>query len=179
MTAFEFLSVLISILLGLGLTHVVGGLVRAIHLRQLQEVHVVYTAFTFMVLVLNWWTFFSWHDQALWRFDDFLLLIFWALSFYLLAVTLYPPSVESAPTHDTHHRWFLWALCGACVLDIAQYAVRGELFTTRYYLPFVLQYIGFALLAIMVRSTVLRRAVAWWFLISIVVWSFVVRRFLA
>lgn len=178
MNEFEFLSVLVSILFGLGLTHLVAGSVNSIYRRRWHEVHLVFTGFTFMVLVLNWWTFFTWHRHAVWLFDDFLVLVFWALSNYALAIALYPPVGEGTPDFDRHHRWFLWSLVGLLLLDISQMTLRGDLWSPWYYLPFVLHYVALALLTIFVRSTPLRRVAAWWFLVSVVLWAFVVRRLL-
>ena len=56
--------------------------------------------------------------------------------------------------------------------------MRGALFNPWYYLPFALHYAVLAILAGRTRSRLIRRLVAWWFLLSIVVWSLGVRRFL-
>lgn len=46
MTEFEFLSVLISIIFGLGLTHVLTGSMRYIYARRATEARLVYSLFT-------------------------------------------------------------------------------------------------------------------------------------
>lgn len=65
MSDFEFLSVLVSIVIGLGLTHLLSGLGRAFYARELHRmdpVHVAWTITILFVLVLNWWVFMLWHD---------------------------------------------------------------------------------------------------------------------
>jgi len=89
-----------------------------------------------------------------------------------------PPDSATAPSHDTHYRRFLWAVVVAIVFDTTQTAMRGRLFSPVYYLPFVGQYALLAIISISTRNELLRRIIAWWFLISIAAWSLVVRRFL-
>ena len=91
MTEFDFLSVLVSIIFGLALTHVLSGQFRFVYHGKMTERHLLYTGWVFMVLVLNWWMLFTWHDFGPWSFDAFLLIVLWSLSFYILAIALYPP----------------------------------------------------------------------------------------
>ena len=52
MTDFEYLSVLISIVIGFGLTHLLAGLGRAFHFRHVNKmdaVHVGWTITTFFI----------------------------------------------------------------------------------------------------------------------------------
>jgi hypothetical protein len=179
MTEFEFLSVMISIIFGLGLTHVLAGTMRYIYAGRATELRLVYSLFALFVLVLNWWVIFTWRGHADWSFEEFLVLVFWAISHYLLAITLYPPEEGGYTDFEAHRRWFLWAFVGMAVLDISQTAMRGDLFRPWYYLLFVLHYMAAALIAIFVPSTTVQRVVSWWFLFSIVTWALVVRRFLA
>lgn len=58
MTEFEYVAVLVSLILGLGITHLLAGVGRTIHRRgelRLDAVHTLWTATAFLVLVLNWW----------------------------------------------------------------------------------------------------------------------------
>ena len=94
MTDFEFLSVLISIIIGFGLTHLLAGLGRAFHFRHVNKidaVHVAWTIAVFFVLVLNWWVTLLWRGFENWTFAVFFMIIMWTSSFYVLALALYPP----------------------------------------------------------------------------------------
>ena len=178
MTEFEFLSVLISIIFGLALTHILSGSIRAIYAGRTTENHLVYTGFVLVVMVLNWWVIFSWRDHQHWSFDVFLLLVFWAISHYVLAITLYPPGAATAADFEIHRRWFFCAFIAMALLDIGQTAMRGDLFRPWYYLLFVLHYAVLAILALKVSSKLFQRVLSWWFLLSILIWSLMVRRFL-
>jgi len=179
MTEFEYLSVLISIIFGLGLTHILTGSISAIYARRVSEIHLVYTAFVLVILVLDWWVAFSWRNHPHWSFEAFLLLVFWSISNFVMAITLYPPSTSGSVEFDSHRGWFLWSFVLMSVFDVAQTAASGDLFHPWYYLPFVGHYNVLALLAIRFKQPWFQRAVAWWFLVSILFWALFVRRFLA
>jgi hypothetical protein len=58
MDEFEFLAVFISIVVGLGVTHILYGLARLIHNRGQQraaKLHFVWTLNVLLILLLNWW----------------------------------------------------------------------------------------------------------------------------
>jgi hypothetical protein len=79
MTDFEFLSVLISIIIGFGLTHLLAGLGRAFHFRRVNKidaVHVAWTIAVFFVLVLNWWVTLLWRGFENWTFAVFFMTRF-------------------------------------------------------------------------------------------------------
>ncbi|MBT6209295.1 MAG: hypothetical protein HOI35_04660 [Woeseia sp.] len=97
MTDFEFLSVLISIVIGLGLTRLLSGLGHAYHFRRSNKIdaaHVAWTIAIFFLLILNWWVFLLWRGFDAWTFTVFFTVVMWATSMYVLAVALYPPQLS-------------------------------------------------------------------------------------
>jgi hypothetical protein len=179
MSEFEYLAVFVSIIFGISLTHILAGVIRSIYRGQSNETHLVLTGFLFLVMIVNWWTAFSWRSEDEWSFDLFLLIIVWSVTHYVAAITLYPPQVARIDHPFEYRRnWFLWAFVGIASMDILQTAARGDVFSPWYFLPFVLHYIALALLVIFVNRPNLHRWIAWYFLVSIAVWSLVVRRFL-
>ena len=137
MTEFEFLAVLISILFGLGLARVCNGLFQYAYRRQLTEEQLLYSGFVFFLQVLDWWLFFGWRDHQGWTFGLYLLLVLWALTYYAMAVALYPPDHAAKPTFATHHRWVLWSLIAAAFVDIAHTEQQTSIsnFETGIYAP--------------------------------------------
>ncbi len=186
MSEFEFLAVLISIIIGLGVTHLLAGVGRAIHERahnRVDTLHIVWTANVFLVLVLNWWVAFSWRNETHWSFETFLLVIIWAVSMFMMAVLLYPPELDPgedyAGVFEKNRKWFLGTFIVMILTDIGQTALRGALFDPPIYLPFVLQYAALAGIGIAVPSPRYQNFFGWWVLITLLIWSFVVRRMLA
>lgn len=180
MSEFEYLAVFVSIIFGISVTHILAGAIRSIFRNDIDQTHFVLTGFFFLVMILNWWTGYAWSDQEVWSFDLFLVIIVWAVSHYVAAITLYPRQAAGTDgTYEYRRNWFLWAFVGVATTDILQTAASGDLFTPWFYLPFVLHYIALSLLCIFVDRPAIHRWIAWYFLISIAVWSLVVRRFLA
>jgi hypothetical protein len=92
MSSFEFIAALMSIIIGLGVTNLLAGAGRAFYRRKenpLDEVHIVFTLATLLLLVLQWWVTFKWNAEVTWSFDRFLVLIVWTITLYMLTVFLY------------------------------------------------------------------------------------------
>ncbi len=185
MSEFEFLAVFVSIVVGLGVTHILYGVARLIYTRdryQMATIHLVWTLNVLMVLLLNWWVLFLWADYADWSFDVYLLLIGWGIALYMLAVVLYPPDIEKGESYDAlfekNRKWLLGTFIVFLALDISQTAVRGELFEPKYYLPYVLHYAVLMLIGIPVGDRRYQLFLAWYVFISSTLWSLFIRRLL-
>lgn len=159
LSAFEYLAVLVSLILGLGIAHILTGVSRTIHLRgsvRVDAIHSIWTVATFLILVLNWWTFFQSRTVTSWSFAAFLLVIAWAVAFYLMAVLLYPPGMSHGDAHgavfEVNRPWFLGLFVSSSLIDITQTAVRGDLFDPPFYLPFVLHFVVLAGIGMISRS---------------------------
>ena len=140
MSSFEFIAALMSIIIGLGVTNLLSGAGRAFYRRKenpLDEVHLVLTIATLVLLVLQWWVTFRWNTEVNWTFDKFLVLIAWTVVLYLLTVFLYPPDLSEAEEHqgrfERNRAGYYSAFIAMCLLDLAQTAVHGELFQPVWY----------------------------------------------
>ncbi len=154
MSSFEFVTVLVAVIVGLGMTHLLTGLGRAVHLRErasLWWVHLCWTGTVFLYLALHWWNLFFANDGSSWSFVEYIYLLFHSALPFFAAVLLYRPDAEGAPdmqtTFEANRSWFLgvWAL--TMLADIPTTAIQGNLFNPWYYLPtmgiaFVLSAIG-------------------------------------
>jgi hypothetical protein len=185
MSSFEFIAALMSIIIGLGVTNLLAGAGRAFYRRKenpLDEVHLVLTVATLLLLVLQWWITFRWNIEIKWTFDRFLLLITWTVSLYLLTVFLYPPDLSEAEEHqarfERNRSGYYFTFIAMSLLDIAQTAVHGELLQPIWYLPFVGQYALLAGGGLIARRRSYDRFFAWYQLVTLLVWSLVVRRVL-
>jgi hypothetical protein len=78
MSAFEYLSVLISIVLALGMTRVLAGIgemLQARSRRRIYWVHVIWVANLFLYLVVAWWIFYRWRNEGPWTFFLFVFVL--------------------------------------------------------------------------------------------------------
>ena len=185
MGEFDFISILISIIIGLGITNLLSGAGRAFYRRQkspIDEVHMVLTASTLLILVLNWWVIFSWRTETNWTFEKFLVLIVWMVSLFMLTIFLYPPDLSESEEHRDiwlqNRVGYYSAFLVMCLFDILQTAMRGGLFHPVWYLPYVGHYALLSAAGLALRRRGYDRFFAWYQLITILVWSLLVRRFL-
>ena len=185
MSSFEFISILMSIVIGLGVTNLLAGLGRAFYRRRetpMDEVHIVMTAGTLLLLILQWWVTFKWNTETHWSFDRYLALIIWAVSMYLMTVFLYPPDLSEAEEHqarfERNRSGFYSSFIVMCLLDIVQAAIHGDLFHPVWYLPYASHYAVLAGGGLCARRQGYDRFFAWYLLITLLIWSLLVRRFL-
>ena len=182
MSDFEFLSVLVSIVSGLGLAHLLAGLGRAFYLRDLNRVDPVHFAWTitvFFVLVLNWWVFLLWRDFERWTFPVFFTTVLWTTSFYMLTIILYPPDLPDEVNYrslfEQNRRWFLSSFAVMCLLDLVATSLREGQLPELLYLVFVAHLGLVALVGAFVGRRWYDMVSAWYILLLMVMWSFGVR----
>lgn len=100
MDRFEYVMVLISIIIGLGLTHLLQGIGGIIQRRtgqgpplSLSWAHSLWIAYLFLWMVLFWWWEFRFFElDAAWTLGLYLFLVIYAVSLFLLAVIIVPAS---------------------------------------------------------------------------------------
>lgn len=116
MDAFGYLSVLISIILGLAMTQVLQGfrglMLARSHVRSYWPA-LVWAALVLVICVQVWWAMFglSQRTASQWNFLDFSLVLLQTVPLYLMA-GLALPDVDAGRDVDlrghyyAHHRWF-------------------------------------------------------------------------
>lgn len=133
MDAFSYLSVLISIILGLAVTQVLQGF-RGLMLARLR-VRVYWPALVWAVLVLVicvqvWWAMFglSQRPAARWTFLDFSLVLAQTVPLYLMAGLVLPDidverGLDLREHYYAHHRWFFALLVLLLLISILRVRV--------------------------------------------------------
>jgi hypothetical protein len=107
MTAFEYLTVLVSIIVGLGVTHLLSGLGAL--LGGTKDVrsywpHTLWMCNVAFWFVFFWWFQFKWVTTPDWSFGLFLFVLGYAVLTYLIAMVLLPPDVPDS--FDFHAHYF-------------------------------------------------------------------------
>jgi hypothetical protein len=93
MTPFEYLSVLISIILGLGLTHLLSAVRALIQKRARVRFYwlaLIWAALIFMTQVQWWWGIYDLRVRPAWNFFSFFFLLLAPVSMYLTAGMVLP-----------------------------------------------------------------------------------------
>jgi cytochrome bd-type quinol oxidase subunit 2 len=89
----EYLSVLVSIVVGMGVSHILSGVGRIMAARHRVRVYWVSlsaAAVTFLGLVQFWWSTWEYDEGVLDNFFSFLVFLLTPILLYLLAVLVFP-----------------------------------------------------------------------------------------
>lgn len=101
---FEYISVLTSIIIGLGIARLLRGVIEMIHHPgegKYYWIHLVWIASTFNLAVVWWWFQFNLNDQELWTFGSYAFVIAYAVSIYLQCAVLIPSHLDSSKDYKT------------------------------------------------------------------------------
>src|SRR6266699_5554864 len=186
MNAFEYLSVLISIILALGMTRVLGGvgeMLQARSRRRVYWVHLIWIVNLFLYLVVAWWIFYRWRNQQPWTFFLFVFVLISPTILYLASMLLFPREggVDESIDYKTHyyanHRAFFALFTLFTPVDFVDSLLKGiphflEL-GPQYIVSNSLYFLGLATAAI-TRNERYHQFFAIYFLIQTVVISFVI-----
>jgi hypothetical protein len=137
MNHFEYVMVLISIIIGLGIAHILlglGGIVDRLTGRgdrlRLSVAHGVWVAHTFLWLVLFWWWQFRmdalWEE---WTIGVYFFLVMYAVVLFLIAVILVPRSWDGVTDLGDfflrRRAWFYAAWILGVSLDVLDSWLKG------------------------------------------------------
>jgi hypothetical protein len=176
LTHFEFIFVLVSIILGLGLANLFGGISRSLqqHWHNLDGVHLAFAFSVVLSKFVVWWGMYRWKDYAPFEFDAFLIIALYASIFYAMSVVLYPRD-GSLRTFEQVRIPFFTTLIIYLLLEIPYYEV-SDFDRPTYYWYAWLSGICLIIAAIWMRRKALDVFIAvywlllwggWWFVTSI------------
>jgi len=102
MTTFEFLSVFISIVMGLAVVRVLAGLVSTVTREGVKRYWVYTTWLLFFVgwLPYFWWFTFDWRLREVWTFPVFFFVVFYAMLVYVTLHLLVPDRTEEPEDYE-------------------------------------------------------------------------------
>ena len=173
MGVFEYLGVLLSVIMGLGVTHLLAGVSKSIHHRKSVRhywVHSMWALNVLIYIVAIWWGMFWWSGVEEWSFFRFLLLILYAILLFLAASLIFPwdlPSDFDFKSHFFETRpWLFAVLCAAWVVDVPETILKAEIGVRdlpNAYIAFVVSQITFAIAGAVSANEVFHRfyAVFW------------------
>lgn len=114
MDEFNYLSVLISIILGLGITQLLTGLGRLINGRAQVRWYwptVAWAGFLLVIHIQTWWAMFGLRGHSDWNFLAFLVVLLQPILLYLLSALIFPDmtgqeTVDLRANYYAHAGWF-------------------------------------------------------------------------
>lgn len=119
MNVFEFLLVIVSIVLGLGITELLAGLVRILRGELVPgRLHALWMFVIVQLQVQLAWGLWGLRSKAEWLYPEFLLLLLAPVLLYLTAAVIFPSagSDESLDNHLMRRRRPLFLLLTAYVI---------------------------------------------------------------
>lgn len=134
MDAFDYLSVLVSIILGLGITQLLSGFGTWLEQRRSFRAYgpaIAWAAFLLLVHVQTWWTMYGLREFESWNFLQFALVLLQPILLYLLAVIVLPgPNAPQNDPRENFHlqrRWFFALLIALVLASLLKDASRMDL----------------------------------------------------
>jgi hypothetical protein len=128
---FEYLTVLISVVVGLSVTSFLTNVVRIIHVRGDVTISWVQLLWSVVILIWTiafWWFTFVLAEQPQWTFPLFVFLLAYSTLLFFLMALLFPEGVPA--DHDyraqfmRNRAWFFGVLLLFLCLDLIDYVIK-------------------------------------------------------
>ena len=100
MSPFEFVAAFFSVVLGLGVAHLLGGISALLEARDRVRsywVHSVWTLAIILLLIHSWWGMWSLKAAPAWSYPAFLCFVAYLIALYLISTLLLPRVAEAGP----------------------------------------------------------------------------------
>jgi len=129
---FDYFGILISVILGLALTHVLRGLARLIQMRRVVRpywVHIVWTINVVFFVLAIWWGMYWWRSLHEWTAEWFYFIAAYAFMIFMWASMLYPAEYPEGLDFEeyffSNRYWFFGMQIAVCLMDIPETLVKG------------------------------------------------------
>jgi hypothetical protein len=128
MDAFTYLSVLLSIIIGLGISHLLTASGRLITHRDRVRFHwpaLLWAGVLLLVFIQSWWAMFVLRHYTTWTFPAFAIVLLQTIALYMVAAIVLPEKVDEAGVdlrihYEKHRRWLFGFLLAAVVVSVAK-----------------------------------------------------------
>ena len=137
MEAFEYVMVLVSIVIGLAITHILTAFATAVHrIRghgepiRLEAVYLLWACYVLQWLVGFWWFEYKFQELYVeWPFGLYLFIVVYAVSLFMLATILVPKDMDGVA--DSYgffmegRKWFFGANIAVLVINEIDSFLKG------------------------------------------------------
>ena len=150
MTPFEYVTVLISIILGMGITQIVTGVADLVHQWHRVKIywpHVLWIILVFFLQIDEWWATYELRQFESLRLPTFLFVLLYPINLFIMARILFPLAQPESDFdlkifyYDSYRKFFLWASLLPVLSLLNNVLVTGHPLHTQ-----VVQFIVFAVL---------------------------------
>ena len=128
MDAFSYLSVLLSIILGLAITQILQGFRDLMQVRSRLRLYwpsLLWAILLLVICVQEWWAMFGWRDFRPWTFGGFSMMLAQTVATYLAAALVLPDVRGDEPIdlrayYYANHRWLFASFGMVVVISIGK-----------------------------------------------------------
>ena len=167
MDQFSYLSVLLSLIVGLAITQILKGYRGLMLARRHVDLYwpsLVWSASLVLMNVQSWWAMFGLRDVQGWTFLLFTIILAQTIVQYLLAAIVFPDfgagRVDLREHYWSHTRWFFGLNVLVLLISLAKDLALSGHFPDRINLSFHLVFIGLAVMAVVTRNEWYHRLLA-------------------
>lgn len=179
---FEYLTVLISVVVGLSLTSFLTNVVRIIHVRSNVTISWVQLLWSVTILVWTvafWWFTFVLAEQRQWTYPLFAFLLAYATFLFFLMALLFPEGVPADHNYRTqfmrNRSWFFGVFLVFLCVDVIDYFIKLDKDVSIVghlpYAAFAGPLIAFSLVAMRTDNLIFHRSFAAYSLLATLVMS--------
>jgi hypothetical protein len=160
MDAFSYLSVLLSIILGLAIAQVLQGY-RAILLARgrvrLSAAALVWSGLILLFATQSWWASFGLKERTHWDFVAFAIILLQMVLLYMLSALIFPEigrdeRVDLVDHFERHRRVFFGFLIGVLAVSVLKDVILDHQLPTPVNLAFHGALVAIAVAGILLRS---------------------------
>jgi hypothetical protein len=176
MTPFEYVIVLISIILGLGITTILTGLAELIkHTRpvRLYTPYIIWIILIFVLHIQDWWYSYHLKSVDVWSLHFFLLIIIYPINLYILAHLLFPSGLtsefDSKQFYLDHHPRLFIGVITLVIISVVQNIVVFNLAIATQALQVVLLLVMAIMLIAKVKNSAVHTLVAFLLLAMMII----------
>jgi hypothetical protein len=131
--AFSYLSVVLSIVLGLGMTQILTAFGRLIRHRDRVEedwLPILWAVSLLVIFVQVWWAMFGLRTRRDWTFFEFSIVLAQTATLYVMAAVALPEDVPESGVdlrayYERHHRWFFGWFLATLIISVSKDVVLG------------------------------------------------------
>ena len=166
MDEFGYLSVILSIILGLSMTQLLQGLSQVINARDRVRIYWPAIGWALLLIIIDvqaWWSMFGYRNRHAWTFLQFAILLLETIVLYLLAALALPNAfseeiVDLRVNYFRHARWFFGSFVAVLLVSLVKNVVMSGSLQGRFDLGFHLFWLAGAGVAAVTRNDLFHKA---------------------
>ncbi|HWK07576.1 MAG TPA: hypothetical protein VNS58_28285 [Puia sp.] len=162
METFQHIKTVLSIILGLSITHLLKGTVKLIQHPGREKpylVHLLWSLYLFLVLVHFWWWEYQLKVITTWVFGEYFFVIGYIITYYVLCALLFPDDLKDFDGYEDYFykkkTWFFSVLAISFLADTLDTLIKGKeyfLISSVEYPIRITLHVGLCLLAIWINN---------------------------